>query len=159
MKDHKDKPYPRPEYTDPYCIPLRSRQVISGPKIAYASFTLFPFIGGFFADIPVQCPFPINVVFLASVKTGDEADTLFISLAPTGKPRGSTPPVSGTEQIFYLTSNVATGPTYRTVVRFEQPVLNFFVSAGSENGHLPNFTLGLVEDDALQLSGGIFKSF
>lgn len=145
------------------CIQMKSRPYLSGPRISYLNFNFFPLIGGALYDIPVHAPFPSNAFYLSSVKTGNEADSILMTLAPIYGKRGNNPSnnMTGRETggVIWLSNTVATGPVYRTFVRFKEPIQDFFLSIGTETGQAPTFTLACVEDDSVILRSGIFRSF
>ncbi len=140
------------------CIKNISRPYVSGPRIAFLNFNFFPLIGGALADIPVHAPWPCNVFFLTSVKAGNEADTVTFHFVPDGHQR-TILNMAGTEAVIPLTSNLTTGPVYRTFIRLAKPVQDFFLDIGTEVGQGPTFTLACAEDDALALRSGTYRSF
>lgn len=152
----KDKPYLSPAERDETCTPpVRSRQVLSGPQIAYLTIT-----GGAVAtgDIPLNLPFPCNAFFIASVKTGQENSTIAFHLAKLQKTyAGVALTALGTEPWIPMTAPPAGGPVYRTVIRFKEPIFpQAFVDLGAEGGANTVLTIGVVRDDNFLLSGGIY---
>jgi hypothetical protein len=136
---------------------IRSRQSLSGPQIFFLTFDFTQAIGGNIWDVPFALPFPCNTFFISSVKGGDEINSLILYFKALGYPLNFPfTTLKGNEQIYYLNSVLTTGPVYRTVLRFKDPVLNFFLAIGTENGHASRYTIGCTNDDELELTGGIY---
>jgi hypothetical protein len=116
-------------------------------------------IGGSFWDILTPLPAPCNTFFLGSVKTGDEANNIAMSLTPLNKPRGfAFTALVGKEPIFFLTTpSFVTGPVWRAVIRFAEPVEQVYFHIGSENGNLSRYSIGCINTDkAFKLTGGLY---
>lgn len=134
-----------------------ARQSLPGPQMFALTLDLRPLIGGNIFDLLQTLPFPCNTIFLASVQGGDEANSLAVSLVPTGIPTGTSfTALTGNQSLIFLTSNLTTGPFYRTVIRFKEPVTRFFLHIGGENGHFSRFTLLCTNDEQLELVGGVY---
>ncbi len=134
-----------------------SRQQPSGPQVFPLIIDKTGVFGGNFFDIPVALPFPCNTFFIASVQSGDEANSIIMYFNALNYPRGfPMTTLNGNEQIFWLTSFDAIGPLYRTVIRFKEKITNFFVAIGSENGHLSRYCIFCTNDDELSVRGGIY---
>jgi hypothetical protein len=137
----------------------RSREPISGQQICSVTFDGTQLIGGSIWDIPFTLPFPCNAFFLASVQSGDEANSAIMYFTPLQKPRNfSFNLLSGTEQIFYLNNAqiLLGGVIYRGFFRFKEPVTSFFAAFGSENGHISRYTIAATNDPGFELHGGIY---
>ena len=156
-----DKPYISPQQIQDCIKVLRSRQTVSGPDILFINFNFFQLIGGSLSDIPVHIPIPCTTFFLASVKSGNENDSIIFHTKPSNLLRakinlGPTP--TGFVPFIAMTSNQAGGSTYRTVIRFKKPIQDFLLDIGTEVGQGPTFTICCVADDAMRLNGGIYRT-
>jgi len=140
----------------PECDPqqLRSRQTLSGPQIFFFTFNnVGPNATG---DNLVQLPFPCQSFFISSVKGTTEASSVFFHLAKLLKTYASpTIVATGNEPWITLNTNPATGPNYRTVIRFKEPILQYFLDVGVEGG-AGLITIANVNDDAVQITGGLY---
>lgn len=149
------KPYQAPADADKECKPpVRSRQFLSGPDIAF-----IPVQGGVnaVADIPVNLPFPCNAFFVSAVKTGTEASSIMFHLTKIFKNYAAAAiTATGTEPWISMTTLPAAGPIYRTVIRFKEPILQFFLDIGAEGGANTQITIAAVRDDSFQLNGGLY---
>lgn len=138
-------------------LQIRSRQSLPGPQIFHLIVDITGIIGGNIFDLPQQLPFPCNTFFLESVRQGDEANSLIMYFQKLNLPRAfSFATFSGNEPIYFLTSNRTTGPVYRTVLRFKEPVTNFFVGIGTEDGVGSQYCIGCTNDDEMEIYGGIY---
>jgi hypothetical protein len=139
-------------------LTIRSRQSLSGPQIFFLLADFVGLIGGSIWDVPITLPFPCNTFFIASIRSGDEANSVAMYFQPLNRPRGSAfTSLNGTEQIFYLnTTNIVTGPFYRSVIKFKESVTQFFLAIGTENGGASRYTIGCTNDKELKLTGGIY---
>ena len=136
---------------------MTSRQQLSGPQIGFIIVDKVGLIGGDLFDIPVVAPFPCNTFFVASIRGGDEGNTLIMYFNKLGYPQGTDfTTLKGSEQIFYFFSTLTLGPFYRSVLRFSQPVTNFFVALGTENGNASRYCIACTNDDEMTLRGGIY---
>ncbi len=135
--------------------PIRSRGYVSGPDIVFINLT-----GGnpnAIGDVLVYLPMPCNSFFVSSVQAGREASSLMFHLTTIGR-NYTTPAIAalGTEPWISLTTLPAAGPIYRTVIRFKEPILQFYVDIGAEGGVNTKFTLACVRDDNLLITGGLY---
>jgi hypothetical protein len=134
--------------------PVRSRQQPSGPQIFFQ--TIQNAGPNAQADVLIQCPFPCNSFFISSVKGGTETSSVMFHLAKLGK-NYIAPAINavGNEPWISLNINPAAGPIYRTVIRFKETILQFFLDIGFEGGAGP-ITIACVADDAIQITGGLY---
>lgn len=134
--------------------PLRSRQQLSGPQIFY--FTFNNTGPNATADLLVNLPFPCNSFFLTSVKGGTEASSVMFHLSKIGRVYAAAAITAlGTEPWISLNANPASGPIYRTVIRFKEKINQFFLDVGVEGG-AGFITLACVGDNDLQVTGGLY---
>lgn len=137
----------------------RSRQYTSGPQITPLTFDFRALIGGNLFDIPVSLPFPCNCFFLASISQGGESNSLVMYFNKLNYKQGTSFVTNwqGLEQVFYFNvGQQAAGQNYRSVIRFKEPVTQFFLAIGTENGSGQRFTIFATNDDELELSGGLY---
>ncbi len=134
--------------------PLRSRMQPSGPQIFYFTFNNpGPNAQG---DLLVQLPFPCNSFFMTSVKGGTEASSIFFHLTRLGKIYGGAAIAAvGNEPWISLNTLPASGPNYRTVIRFKEKILQYFLDVGFEGG-AGQITIANVGDDDLTITGGLY---
>lgn len=134
--------------------PLRARQNLSGPQIFYA--TIQNVGPNAQADVTVALPFPCNSFFINSVKGGTEASSVFFHLAKIQRQYAAAAiSALGTEPWISLNTNPAGGPQYRTVIRFREKILQFFLDIGFEGGAGP-LTISCVADLDVQVTGGLY---
>jgi hypothetical protein len=134
--------------------PVRSRQTPSGPQIF---FTTIQNAGPTAqADVPVLLPFPCNSFFITSVKGGTENSSCFFHLTKLQKTYTlAAIAAQGTEPWISMNALPASGPMYRTVIRFKEKMMQFFLDIGFEGGAGP-ITIACVGDDAIQITGGLY---
>lgn len=134
--------------------PVRSRQQPPGPQIFFQ--TIQNPGPNAQADLLFTLPFPCNSFFLSAVKGGTEASSIFLHLVPIGRIYTAAAIAAlGTEPWISLNTNPSTGPQYRTVVRFNEKILQVYFDVGVEGGAGP-LTVACVADDSLQITGGLY---
>lgn len=140
----------------PICNPesLRSRQTLSGPQIFYA--TIQNPGPNAQADVFVPLPFPCNSFFIVAVKGGTEASSVFFHLQKIQRLYAvAAIAANGNEGWISLNTNPAAGPQYRTVIRFKEKIMGFFLDIGFEGGAGP-ITIACVADNDIQVTGGLY---
>jgi len=138
---------------------IRSRQYLSGPTWYWLVVDKVGVIGGNFWDILFNLPAPCNVFTIGSIRSGDEANSLWMSLVPTNKPRGALfTAMSGQEQIFPLNGSqlILAAPHTYTVLKFKETVNQVYFHMGSENGALSRYSVMCANDDRFKLTGGLY---
>jgi hypothetical protein len=92
------------------------------------------------------------------MKGGSEATSVFFHLNKLNKIYASPNVASsatGFEQWISMSSIPATGPIYRTVIRFREKVLQAFLDIGFEGGATV-LTLACIADDDMVVTGGLY---
>lgn len=138
---------------------IRSRQYLSGPTIFWAVVDKTGVIGGNFWDIPVQLPFPCNTFFIGSIRSGDEANSLWMSFMPTNKPRGALfTAMTGQEQVFPLNGSqlILAAPHTYCVLRFKDVQNTVYFHMGSENGALSRYSVACAQGFDINIRGGLY---
>lgn len=139
---------------------IKAREYLSGPRIFYLNFNFLNLIGGNIWDVPSQLPFPCDTFFIASVLSGTENNSAVMYFQPLNKPRNFPfNALSGQEQIFYLTRNpqvIVVGPTYYSVLKFKEKVMNPYFAFGTEIGHGGIYTIACSDDDGINIRGGLY---
>lgn len=160
-KNYNNKLYPqRPD--NPVEPPLRSRMFVSGPQIYWVVVDKVGVIGGEFYDILTALPAPCNTFFIGSVLNGAESNSILMSLAPLGLPRGfAFSNFRGTEQVWYLTANpqvlFPNGPHYYSVIHLSMPVNQVYFHIGAENGTLARYSIAcMLTDEQFSIHGGLY---
>jgi hypothetical protein len=142
------------------CTPLKSRQYLGGPEIFWLVIDKVGSIGGNIWDIPVQLQRPCNTFFIASVKSGDEANTLAMSFIPMNKARGTSfvSGLTGQEQLFFMKCTGVEGgtPFYFGVLKFKEAVQQLYFHMGTENGEASRYTIGCVAGTDFDIRGGLY---
>lgn len=122
----------------------------TGPRIGSDTIDFGASLGQAIADFPISLPWPVSRLWLASITNGAKNNSVMFHFSKIGNVYNSNAIIpTGNEPWIPMSSFV--DPGYNNLLKFENPITNFYLDFGFESGGGGHVITLMYSDDSFDI--------